>query len=194
MSEWLKEHAWKACVRETVPRVRIPPSPPVFAFGLGRGESLWRRGRVRTAVPPEGSTARVGGVGGARRAFELSGVAGECRRGRAWQAGVPAIPPSPPAFAFGLAGCRGLRGKQRGTTWLLRKDAIPRATGTGAAASLRFITTFFEQRPKEAGREEPGSRATVLPEPRQARKGAAIREIHRAPRFPRVPPFPLLGA
>ena len=28
VSEWLKEHAWKACVRETVPRVRIPPSPP----------------------------------------------------------------------------------------------------------------------------------------------------------------------
>ncbi len=28
VSEWFKEHAWKACVRETVPRVRIPPSPP----------------------------------------------------------------------------------------------------------------------------------------------------------------------
>ena len=31
MSERLKEHAWKACVRETVPRVRIPLSPP-FLF------------------------------------------------------------------------------------------------------------------------------------------------------------------
>ena len=28
MSEWLKEHAWKACVRATVPWVRIPSSPP----------------------------------------------------------------------------------------------------------------------------------------------------------------------
>src|SRR5687768_5179200 len=28
MSEWFKEHAWKACVRETVPWVRIPLSPP----------------------------------------------------------------------------------------------------------------------------------------------------------------------
>ena len=28
VSEGLKEHAWKACVRATVPRVRIPPSPP----------------------------------------------------------------------------------------------------------------------------------------------------------------------
>src|SRR5580765_5137861 len=29
MSEWLKEHAWKACVGETLPRVRIPLSPPI---------------------------------------------------------------------------------------------------------------------------------------------------------------------
>ena len=28
MSEWSKEHAWKACVRVSVPRVRIPLSPP----------------------------------------------------------------------------------------------------------------------------------------------------------------------
>ena len=27
VSEWLKEHAWKACELETVPWVRIPPSP-----------------------------------------------------------------------------------------------------------------------------------------------------------------------
>ena len=29
MSEWLKEHAWKACVGETLPWVRIPLSPPI---------------------------------------------------------------------------------------------------------------------------------------------------------------------
>src|ERR1700719_264571 len=29
MSEWFKEHAWKACVGETLPWVRIPLSPPV---------------------------------------------------------------------------------------------------------------------------------------------------------------------
>ena len=28
VSEWLKEHAWKVCIRETVSRVRIPLSPP----------------------------------------------------------------------------------------------------------------------------------------------------------------------
>ena len=30
LSEWLKEHAWKVCIRETVSRVRIPHSPQVF--------------------------------------------------------------------------------------------------------------------------------------------------------------------
>src|SRR5215472_1074653 len=29
VAEWLKAHAWKACIRETVSWVRIPPSPPV---------------------------------------------------------------------------------------------------------------------------------------------------------------------
>src|SRR5262245_26288173 len=33
MSEWLKEHAWKACVGETLPWVRIPLSPPASAPG-----------------------------------------------------------------------------------------------------------------------------------------------------------------
>ena len=28
MAEWLKAHAWKACKRVTVSRVRIPFSPP----------------------------------------------------------------------------------------------------------------------------------------------------------------------
>src|ERR1700743_10758 len=35
MAEWLKAHAWKACVRETVPWVRIPLSPPYLKI-LGR--------------------------------------------------------------------------------------------------------------------------------------------------------------
>ncbi len=29
LSEWFNEHAWKACVRENVPRVRIPHSPQI---------------------------------------------------------------------------------------------------------------------------------------------------------------------
>ena len=45
MSEWLKEHAWKACVRVTVPRVRIPLSPPTGP-DPPRG-SCWRVGSSR---------------------------------------------------------------------------------------------------------------------------------------------------
>src|SRR5580693_3371546 len=30
MAEWLKAHAWKACLGETLTRVRIPLSPPSF--------------------------------------------------------------------------------------------------------------------------------------------------------------------
>jgi len=37
VSEWLKEHAWNACVRESVPWVRIPPSPP-FINGCVTGK------------------------------------------------------------------------------------------------------------------------------------------------------------
>src|SRR5262249_39767208 len=37
MSEWFKEHAWKACVGETLPWVRIPLSPPKF-----HSRSFWR--------------------------------------------------------------------------------------------------------------------------------------------------------
>jgi hypothetical protein len=29
MAEWFKAHAWKACVGETLPWVRIPLSPPL---------------------------------------------------------------------------------------------------------------------------------------------------------------------
>ena len=32
LSEWLKEHAWKVCIRETVSRVRIPQSPHEVLF------------------------------------------------------------------------------------------------------------------------------------------------------------------
>jgi hypothetical protein len=34
MAEWLKAHAWKACIRETVSRVRIPLSPPVLLHSI----------------------------------------------------------------------------------------------------------------------------------------------------------------
>src|SRR4029079_4704405 len=33
MAEWLKAHAWKACLGETLTWVRIPLSPPSFICG-----------------------------------------------------------------------------------------------------------------------------------------------------------------
>ena len=34
VAEWLKAHAWKVCIRETVSRVRIPLPPPVHPLKL----------------------------------------------------------------------------------------------------------------------------------------------------------------
>ncbi len=40
VAEWLKAHAWKVCIRETVSRVRIPLSPPANSIG---SQQLYRR-------------------------------------------------------------------------------------------------------------------------------------------------------
>ena len=32
VAEWLKAHAWKACIGETLSWVRIPFSPPIFQY------------------------------------------------------------------------------------------------------------------------------------------------------------------
>src|SRR5205807_6211200 len=42
MAEWLKAHAWKACIRETVSGVRIPLSPPGFSFAVSTPEYYLR--------------------------------------------------------------------------------------------------------------------------------------------------------
>lgn len=39
MSEWLKEHAWKACMWETASGVRIPLSPPLFILFIHKNLS-----------------------------------------------------------------------------------------------------------------------------------------------------------
>ena len=46
MAEWLKAHAWKACVRETVPWVRIPLSPPVDRRDVSLVGPSWGNGSV----------------------------------------------------------------------------------------------------------------------------------------------------
>src|SRR5262245_17391586 len=44
MAEWLKAHAWKACIRETVSWVRIPLSPPARRMrGATREAEMNRR-------------------------------------------------------------------------------------------------------------------------------------------------------
>src|SRR5262249_43769585 len=45
MAEWLKAHAWKACIRETVSWVRIPlPPPPTRDTSVLRGHWAGRLG------------------------------------------------------------------------------------------------------------------------------------------------------
>src|SRR5690242_9190310 len=39
MAEWLKAHAWKACLGETLTWVRIPLSPPVTKFAALPGST-----------------------------------------------------------------------------------------------------------------------------------------------------------
>src|SRR4051794_20879727 len=61
MSEWLKEHAWKACVGETLPRVRIPLSPPNLAlarFGASSGLQAGARLAPRLGSNPSNSKLR----------------------------------------------------------------------------------------------------------------------------------------
>jgi hypothetical protein len=54
MAEWLKAHAWKACIRETVSWVRIPLPPPTPSFALIRSDprrskipNIYRRNSAR---------------------------------------------------------------------------------------------------------------------------------------------------
>src|SRR5262245_1455360 len=49
MAEWLKAHAWKACIRETVSWVRIPLPPPAHQVAL-----LSPKPRRLRLVPPAG--------------------------------------------------------------------------------------------------------------------------------------------
>lgn len=53
MAEWLKAHAWKACVSERVPGVRIPISPPFFC-------SAARSKKMPGEAPHDGLASAVG--------------------------------------------------------------------------------------------------------------------------------------
>src|SRR5215831_17647189 len=49
MAEWLKAHAWKACIRATVSRVRIPLPPLPDDFCLEPGAAAYDRGEIAAA-------------------------------------------------------------------------------------------------------------------------------------------------
>ena len=53
VAEWLKAHAWKACLREIATWVRIPPSPPSYAKASdGRPSTL----EASNGTPQDGCT------------------------------------------------------------------------------------------------------------------------------------------
>ncbi len=54
VAEWLKAHAWKVCLRETVTRVRIPLSPPAFQSLIDLGVSHKRSKGLRPRGYPQG--------------------------------------------------------------------------------------------------------------------------------------------
>ena len=49
VAEWLKAHAWKVCIRETVSRVRIPLPPPVT---IVFNDFCCHRGGLPPSYPP----------------------------------------------------------------------------------------------------------------------------------------------
>src|SRR5262245_21945770 len=71
MAEWLKAHAWKACIRESVSWVRIPLSPPAFfayapapagnrlPLELQLHSKLHLASRIRRGYDPEVRGSRV---------------------------------------------------------------------------------------------------------------------------------------
>ena len=99
LSEWFKEHAWKACIRATVSGVRIPHSPPVKRPARG----VLRRGRWGIRITEwlagrsSGARTACGAVGwsGSKAIFTFEFRAhhdgrhiglGRCRRGTATRA------------------------------------------------------------------------------------------------------------
>jgi hypothetical protein len=71
MSEWLKEHAWKACVGETLPWVRIPLSPPEFT-----ANPRTRSGQTMSVTPNQDAQLRWRRVVANARAAERNTAVG----------------------------------------------------------------------------------------------------------------------
>ena len=67
MAEWLKAHAWKACIGETLSRVRIPLSPPEYQERPG-----FCRSRLRPRADSSIQTVVVYQLQSRFRPFEVS--------------------------------------------------------------------------------------------------------------------------
>src|SRR5665811_1294064 len=72
VAEWLKAHAWKACRRVTVSRVRIPPSPPA---GTPLTGACRQSSAMSDAWPSSSIPSRPDGPGSPRRAMRPSRLA-----------------------------------------------------------------------------------------------------------------------
>ncbi len=135
MAEWFKAHAWKACVRETVPRVRIPLSPPTSARlrrasdggSSGRSCRLASALRARRGRPtPAPACSRPPHTAGARR--------------MAARAGVPVASPPPSGLGevdrLPLPPARDLRTRLARVGWRLERAFLsPRLRPPGSARS-----------------------------------------------------------
>jgi hypothetical protein len=80
VSEWPKEHAWKACVGVTPPRVRIPPSPPTRKWP----SPAWSPGPVHRRPPNRVRPGREQHSGGTRRVLQVAWVPWRARFAHVW--------------------------------------------------------------------------------------------------------------
>ena len=107
VAEWFKAHAWNACVRESVPWVRIPPCPPYPSFfnidsnriESGTRKRFWRHVSSEQACRPHilklAAAGRVQSASDSRRATpEMSS---RLQNARSCQRSFPALPATEPA-------------------------------------------------------------------------------------------------
>jgi hypothetical protein len=74
VSERFKEHAWKACVLETVPWVRIPPSPKMPVPPGPRKTLAKKRTRLRSLAVRTYEPCQDRKVAAISRISQVSGI------------------------------------------------------------------------------------------------------------------------
>ena len=154
VSERLKEHAWKVCIRsKAVSRVRIPPSPPSLMCASGSFCDAVGSQRSREGENPRGSTQASGTPADAAGSPALArGVRRRMRR---------AIPPSPPSLMCASGSFCDAVGSQQS-----REGENPRgstqASGTPAdAAGSPALARGVRRRMRRAIHPSPPSLARV---------------------------------